>query len=166
MEVNQSATTQTWLGQASSNLLWTVYKLSSTSCGLLGAPPARPWQIIPRKATITSREKPYLNRCLDAEGAASGASTILMGLRVKVKVSVQPLDVFLRGCSRLTRGIFARDPPDVPGDACDTPAQPILMAAEATPWSGRASTGTLTRQHKSSVAVDPCSSRCNRKQVR
>ncbi len=36
-----------------------------------------------------------MDRCLDAHGASSGAPAGLMGLRVKVKVSVQPLDVLL-----------------------------------------------------------------------
>ncbi len=39
--------------------------------------------------------RPYMYGCLDAKSAASGAPTSIMGLWVKVKISVQPLDVLL-----------------------------------------------------------------------
>ena len=60
------------------------------------------------------------------------AAKVLMRLGVKVKVLIEPANVLIAGRSRLAWGILAWDPPDVSGHACDTPAEPVPLAANAT----------------------------------
>ena len=78
----------------------------------------------------------HTHGCLDAKGTSGGAAEILMRLWVKIKILVEPLDILISGRSWLGGCVLARDPPDVPGDACHAPAEPILLSAHNRPRSG------------------------------
>ena len=85
-----------------------------------------------------------MHRKRDAKSTLSVATKVLMRLGVKVKVLIEPPNILITGCSRSARGILAWDPANIPGHTCDTPAEPILLAANAA-------TGWVQNPHRSII---------------